>query len=131
MKMRNAIPTALLAVAAVFFLSGCDALLRAIYPTDNNVTVRVKMDARANPDYAYHDAVIQLYKSGAGLVAQQSVGHEYVFDGWAYYGITFKGIPDGQYSIKACFDRPHIHTFSTFGPWATAFLVCRPRNTLT
>ena len=122
MKMRKMFPAALLVIAAVSLLSGCSAMFGVVSLLENSVTVTVMMDTRLNPDFGSHEAVFQLHRAGGGLVAQQSVAYEYVFNGWAYYRTTIRGIPDGQYSLKACFDRPGVYTFSTYGPWATAFL---------
>ena len=48
MKMRKLLPLVLLAVGALFLLSSCDAMLDAIFPS-NQIYVDVEVSGRTTP----------------------------------------------------------------------------------
>jgi len=103
MKMRKLLPAVLLAVGALFLLSGCDAMLDAIFQNDViNLDVRVIADFN-HRDYALAGSFENVVLMDSSFNVVKSVS-QYVdgFDGtYAHYHFNFANLKDGTYYLTA------------------------------
>ena len=74
MKMRKILPLVILAVTAFFLLSGCDALLDAIFSKDQ-ITVDVAVYTPSHSDYAVGGYVVVQIWNPSGMISQDSKGN--------------------------------------------------------
>lgn len=101
MKMRKILPLVILAVGALFLLSGCDALLDAIFQ-NNQITVDVWVSTSAHPDWAiggYVATTVLDLNDGTSYVASS---YWQSFDGtYAHYQLPFSKLKNDQFSITS------------------------------
>jgi len=107
MKIKKLLPLVLIAVAAVLMLSSCDALLDAIFPT-NQIFVDVAVDATSHSDYDSSSVTVVLSGPSSGSDTAYWDGY---FDsyGYAHYYVNLTGLKDGTYEIDVFYN-------PTFGP---------------
>ena len=68
MKTRKILPLVLIVVGAAFLLSSCDAMLDAIYPSNQiSVDVAVRGTIGYHPDFALPGRYVQLQLTGSGV----------------------------------------------------------------
>jgi len=115
MKIKKLLPLVLLAVAAVLMLSSCDAMLDAIFPT-NQIIVDVSVDALTHQDYAI--SPVSVYVSGPSSASASKHFDGYDNYNYAHYTFSFTGLKDGFYTINAYYDSHFTGTTwpsSTYG----------------
>ncbi|MGA2378587.1 MAG: hypothetical protein ABSG85_04705 [Spirochaetia bacterium] len=109
MKMRKLLPLVLLAVGALFLLSGCDAMLDAIFPT-NQIYVDVAINKASYPNDWFNTwhfgsypgtVTLQLYdvKSGSFTTATgswMSVDYNYI-----HFAFVFTKLNDDTFELTA------------------------------
>ena len=106
MKIRKTLPLVLLAVAALFLLTSCDAMLDAIFPVPTNtLTVWVPISQTIHPYWHSTDVTVYLYNGANSLVAQQTVGYDSGTTAFpkAWYVATFSKLANGTYSLVAAY----------------------------
>jgi uncharacterized membrane protein YgcG len=97
--MKKIIPLVVVAIAAFFLLSGCDAMLKAIYPDqvggDNTIQIQI-----SSPYYStawYYAIDVVLYDS-AGAYVGSTVVYASTYDGYYYNAtVTFNNLKDDYY----------------------------------
>jgi hypothetical protein len=107
MKIRKTLPLVLLAVATLFLLTSCDALLDAIYPAPSN-TLNVyaevwKTGGGVHPDWTVSSTTIYLYNGGGTLVSQQTVTVNWYDSNYAYFYASFPKLANGTYTLTASY----------------------------
>ncbi len=75
MKIKKLLPLVLLAVAAVLMLSSCDAMLDAIFPT-NQIIVDVAVDALTHTDYASSPVTVVLSGPSPATASKHFDGYD-------------------------------------------------------
>lgn len=98
MKTKKLLPLVLLAVAAVLMLSSCDAMLDAIFPT-NQIIVDVAVDALTHTDYASSPVTVVLSGPSSATASKHFDGYD--FNNYAHYTFSFTNLKDGLYAIDA------------------------------
>ena len=109
MKMRKILPLVILAVGALFLLSGCDQLLDAIFQ-NNQIYVDVRVSGSGPFASDYDKTSTFGYNSGRVIVyLQDSRGHiTSASTYWTsldnfsvHYGINFTGLKDDTFLVYA------------------------------
>jgi hypothetical protein len=104
MKMRRILPLVILAVTAFFVLSGCDAMLDAIFQ-NNQISMDVRLPVSPNHigDYWYNQTYVTIYEGGSQV--QQGNTTSGYYDGtYAHYYFTFSKLKNSStYQIYAQF----------------------------
>jgi len=113
--MKRIIPLIFLAVAAVFLLTGCDAMLKAIYPNqvggDNTVSVTVYA-----PYYYYQPIVVALYDSSGTYVGSAQTYASSYYDGYYYSGsVSFSSLKDDTYTAEAWLETVAVNNIPDSG----------------
>ena len=104
MKTRKLLPLIILAVGAVLALSSCDAMLDAIFRT-NQITVDVAVNGTIgnHPDFALPGRYVNLLLTGPGVSASADATWN-SYDGiYAHYYFTFTDLPDGFFALDATY----------------------------
>jgi hypothetical protein len=100
MKMRKILPLAILAVGAAVLLSGCDALLDAIF-SKNVINLDVWVQGSTHADFTVGASYenVMLMDSSFNVVSSPSQYYN-AFDGsYAHYYYTFTNLKDGTYYL--------------------------------
>jgi len=104
MKMRKILPLVILAVGALFLLSGCDALLDAIFQ-NNQITVDVWLNPTTHPDYpaGYAHVTTTVYDTNSGSsYTASNVWSSYDYGtGYVHYYQTFTKLPSDTFTITS------------------------------
>ena len=102
MKIKKLLPLVLIAVAAVLMLSSCDALLDAIFPT-NQIFVDVAVYVPSHPDY--DSASVTVVLSGPSSASNTAYWDGY-YDSYdyAHYYVNLTGLKDGTYEIDVLYN---------------------------
>ncbi len=104
MKMRKILPLVILAAGALFLLSGCDALLDAIFQ-NNQITVDVWVVASTHPDYAVGNSHVTttLYDTNSGSTYTSSASWQ-SYDGYyVHYYMSFTKLPSDTFQITSVY----------------------------
>ncbi len=103
MKIRKILPLAFIAVGAAILLSGCDAMLDAIF-SKNQITVDVPVNAFNHANYAYVSVTVTVTDIATGQQYKESEawGSYDLSTGTAhYYFSKFRNLPNDTYQINA------------------------------
>ena len=113
MKTRKLLPLIILAVVAVLTLSSCDALLDAIFAS-NQISVDVAVLGSSHPDFAVSGRYVTVLLTGPGV----SSSADTTYGSWdgtrAHFYFTFADLPDGGYNLSATFYGSSISGTSDF-----------------
>jgi len=103
MKTRKLLPLIILAVVAVLALSSCDAILDAIFQSNQiSVEVAVNTTIGRHTDF-FTGGYVNLQLTGPGVSSSVSAYYG-SWDGlYAYYYFTFPKLPDGGYNLFATY----------------------------
>jgi hypothetical protein len=101
MKNKKLLPLVLLAMAAVLMLSSCDAMLDAIFPS-NQIFVDVAVFIPSHADYPFSTVTVIL--SGAASANGTASWDGYDSHGYAHYYFNFTDLKDGAYVIDAYYN---------------------------
>ena len=109
MKMRKILPLVILAVGALFLLSGCDAMLDAIFQKDN-IDVDVAVPA-AQYSFVYNDyyygtnpqVTCNLYDASGSPITATSAGWSYWDGTYLHFTMSFKNLKDNTYTFYAAY----------------------------
>jgi hypothetical protein len=114
MKMRKLLPFVLLAVGALFLLSGCDAMLDAIFPS-NQISVDVWVTAYTHTDYAVGAYVsVTLHDNTSGTSKTATTTWQ-SYDGYyVHYRVSFTKLKDDNFSLTSTYVDYLGYTTSTF-----------------
>jgi uncharacterized protein YceK len=109
MKTRKLLPLVVLAVGALFLLSGCDALLDAIFPT-NQIQVQVSAYKNSGPDYLadwgfqYNSIVtLTLYDITDGSQTTTVTSWDGIDSNYLYFNFTYTSLKDHTYTLTAMY----------------------------
>jgi hypothetical protein len=104
MKMRKLLPVLIIAVGSVFLLSGCDAILDAIFQTDV-INVDVWVQGTSHADFANGGSTENLMLMDSSLNTLQNVTQSYSsYDGtFAHYYFSFSKLKDGLYYLTTSY----------------------------
>lgn len=95
MRIRKILPLVLLAVASVFLLTSCDALLDAIF-SNNTLTVTVK----TLYTYGYYSGdYVTVSLTGPTALGSTNVPFSYYDGQFTYWQITLPKLADGTYTV--------------------------------
>lgn len=114
MKTRKILPLVILALASVFLLSSCDALLDAIFAND---TLTVYVKTAWVYGYSTADFVTVQSNTGPSAFGPTAVPFQQ-FDGYySYWQVTIPGLSDGTYQIQVHYSQaaPDQVTTVSFG----------------
>jgi hypothetical protein len=107
MKIKKLLPLVLLAVTAVLMLSSCDAMLDAIFPS-NQISVDVMVNKASNPsffsDWYYgtpSTVTLTLLDNNTGVSSTLSGGWTDIDSKYVHYVFTFLKLKDHVYSFTA------------------------------
>ncbi|MGD0725260.1 MAG: hypothetical protein ABSB63_06820 [Spirochaetia bacterium] len=100
MKTKKLLPLVLLAVAAVLMLSSCDAMLDAIFPT-NQIIVDVAVDALPGHHLDFATSPVTVVLSGPTPATGTKYFDGYDIYNYAHYTFSFTNLKDGFYTINA------------------------------
>jgi len=107
MKIKKLLPLVLLAAAAVLMLSSCDAMLDAIFPSDQ-ISVDVMVSKSYSPafytDWYYGTpsrVTLTLFDATANVISTQSSGWSDIDSNYVHYVFTFLNLKDHVYSFTA------------------------------
>jgi hypothetical protein len=103
MKMRKILPLALLAIASVFLLSSCDALLDAIF-AKNTINIYVSADWTVH-GYTGTDYVSFQISNGSTIVTG-NLGYSGNDSRYMYWDISVPDLPDGTYTVSVVYHHP-------------------------
>jgi hypothetical protein len=118
MKIKKLLPLVLLAAAAVLMLSGCDAMLDVIFPS-NQIIVDVRVDRFVYNDTAISPVTVVLSGPSSANASADRGGLD--SHGYAHYYFDFENLKDGNYTISATY-----HGYYT-GAWVVGpYLVTLP-----
>ncbi|MGA2766427.1 MAG: hypothetical protein ABSG17_24035 [Spirochaetia bacterium] len=100
MKIRKLLPLVLLAIASVFLLSSCDALLDAIFANDTiNVYVSAAIATHGPyPSYDTVDITVTGPTSATATAAYTGSDGYYM-----YWSVAIPKLSDGNYTVQASF----------------------------
>ena len=125
MKMRKILPLVILAVGALFVLSGCDAMLDAIF--DNSqlfVSVRVSntfapLDYAATYTYGTNAGRVQVKLTDLSTLETTSATTYWtsISGGYVYYDINFTGLKGDSYQV----DVKYADTYDGSGITSTTY----------
>jgi len=102
MKMRKLLPVLILAVGSIFLLSSCDAMLDAIFAS-NQISVEALVNPATHPDYAAGGYVsITLYDNTTGATKTTTATWG-SFDGWVHYYVSFTKLKDDNFSLTTSY----------------------------
>ncbi len=103
MKIRKILPLVVLAVTAFLLLSGCDAMLDAIFSKDQ-ISVDVAVYTPSHSDYAVGGYVLVQIWNTSGTPSMISQDTKY-WDAWsnyyAHYYFNYANLKDGTYTVYA------------------------------
>ena len=118
MKIKKLLPLVLLAVTAVLMLSSCDAMLDAIFPT-NQISVDVMVIRLNYPNdwyYGYPSTVtLTLFDNTAVTYSTQVGSWTDIDSNFVHYVFTFTNLKDHNYSMTAAY-----HSYSYVSPLPTS-----------
>ena len=138
MKMRKILPLVILAVGALFLLSGCDQLLDAIFQ-NNQIYVDVRVHGYVGaPFYSdWYETSVNGVNSGHVVVyVQDSRGHvtsastywTSLDSLYVHYGINFTGLKDDTFLVYADYTSYYAGGYSTFRAYATPSATITPHD---
>ena len=123
MKIRKILPLAILAVGALVFLSGCDAILDAIFQ-NNQLSVSVNVyfgdypfDWNASYFHGYSSGQVTVYvtaNSGAGAVTQASTFWTSADSQYVHYNLDFTNLKDDTYWVTTTYTSYYQYPNQTF-----------------
>jgi hypothetical protein len=109
MKIKKLLPLVLLAVTAILMLSSCDAMLDAIFPSDQ-ISVDVMVYKNYSPafhiDWQTGDAstvALTLTDVTTGVSSTLSAGWSDIDSNYVHYVFTFLRLKDHVYSLSALY----------------------------
>jgi hypothetical protein len=104
MKMRKILPIVILAVGSLFLLSGCDALLDAIFSSDV-IYLDVWVQGTTHADFANGGSYENVMLMDGSLTVVANVSQYYSsYDGnYAHYYFTFNKLKDGTYYLSTTY----------------------------
>jgi hypothetical protein len=102
MKIRKILPLVILALASVFLLSSCDALLDAIFAND---TLTVYVQTSWTYGYSPADQVTVQTISGPSTINLTVVPFQQFDGNYSYWQVTIPGLSDGTYTIHVSYSR--------------------------
>ena len=116
MKIKKLLPLVLLAVTAVLMLSSCDAMLDAIFPS-NQISVDVMVSKNTNGAF-YNDwlhgydstVTLTLYDATTNVSSTQVGSWTDIDSVYVHYVFTFLKLKDHVYSLTA------LYSSATAGP---------------
>jgi hypothetical protein len=111
MKMRKLLPLVLLAVGALFMLSGCDAMLDAIFQNDV-INLDVWALGSTHADFAYAGATQNLVVMDSSFTIVANITQSFSsFDGsYVHYYFTVNKLKDGTYYMTTYYRGPLTFT---------------------
>jgi len=117
MKIKKLLPLILIAMAAVLALSSCDAMLDAIFPT-NQISVDVMVSRLTFPkdwQFGYPSTVtLTLTDQTSGVSTTQVGSWTDIDSNYVHYVFTFLKLGDHVYTMKAYY---YSYFFNaTYGP---------------
>jgi hypothetical protein len=122
MKMRKLLPLVLLAVGSLFLLTSCDALLDAIFAS-NQIQVQVSVYRGTNPLTDIYQDWLHQYPSTVTLTLTDITegSNSTVVTGWdgrdsnyLYFDVSYIKLKDHTYTLTAYYHS--IYSGFTYGP---------------
>jgi hypothetical protein len=107
MKMRKLLPLILLAVGSLFLLSGCDAMLDAIFQNDV-INLDVWVLGSTHADFTIGSSYENLQVMDSSFTVIQNVNQYYSsYDGmYIHYYFTVNRLKDGTYYLTTYYNGP-------------------------
>jgi len=122
MKMRKILPLVILAVGALFLLSGCDAMLDAIFQ-NNQMTVEVSVwngtypvDWSQTYYYGRTSGIVTVYltNTSTGSTTTANIGWTSADGAYVYYQADFTDLKNDTYLVTAWY----TSYYTGGGPWS-------------